>query len=196
MNNVQQFVFMGQKYQRDKDQKIENIKRAFTQLINSKGYEKVTIRQIAKEAGTSVGIIYHYYPKGKPSIAAAIYEENLHEPIIIYKYEPDLKKLSQRIKNHLETHRVNFELYKAFDQAIISDQDVFSSVKIDRKKFLTEYAVDNNIPKEKVNSWLTTYNIIDALIHRHLYIDAVCASDQELINLIVKIYPSIISVQK
>ena len=194
MNNVQQFVIMGQKYQRDKDQKIENIKRAFTELINSKGYDKVTIRQIAKKAGTSVGIIYHYYPKGKPSIAAAIYEENLHETIIVYKHEQDSKKLEQKIEKHLETHRENFELYKAFDQAIFSDQDVFSSVKIDRKQFLTQYAVDNNIPAEKVNTWLTAYNIIDALIHRHLYVDKVFATDRELIDFIVKIYPTILSI--
>ena len=50
---------------RDKDAKIGAITEATVLLIETKGYEKVTIRDIAESAGVSVGLIYKYFPGGK-----------------------------------------------------------------------------------------------------------------------------------
>ena len=50
---------------RNKDAKIETITEATVLLIETKGYEKVTIRDIAESAGVSVGLIYKYFPGGK-----------------------------------------------------------------------------------------------------------------------------------
>ena len=189
MNNVQQPIVMS--YQRNKEQKIEDIQTAFTELINTQGYEKTTIRQIAKKAENSVGIIYHYYPHGKPSIAAAIYEKNLRETIPPYNYETNSEKIDEALRSHLRNHRENKELYKAFDQAILADHDVFEAVKRNRRQILLEYAEENGHPVDLVDVWLKRYNVIDAVIHRHLYITPVCDSDKELIQLLHKIYESI-----
>jgi AcrR family transcriptional regulator len=187
---------MSKRFQRDKDRKIADIQSAFTELINTTGYDKVTVRQIAKKAGISVGIIYHYYPKGKPSVAAAIYEENFLDTIRPYALETDRKELEKKFRDHLKNHRENIELFRAFDQAILTDQDVFASVKTDRKRLLKEYATENNYPIEKVDAWLVAYNVIDAIIHRHLYIEKICKSDEELVQLISSIYSSILSIIK
>ena len=50
---------------RDKEAKIKAITEATVLLIETKGYEKVTIRDIAESAGVSVGLIYKYFPQGK-----------------------------------------------------------------------------------------------------------------------------------
>jgi AcrR family transcriptional regulator len=50
---------------RNKDAKIETITEATVLLIETKGYDKVTIRDIAECAGVSVGLIYKYFPGGK-----------------------------------------------------------------------------------------------------------------------------------
>jgi len=50
---------------RDKEAKIDSIIVATRSLIETIGYEKVTIRDIAKSAGVSIGLIYKYFPEGK-----------------------------------------------------------------------------------------------------------------------------------
>jgi hypothetical protein len=50
---------------RDKEAKIGSIIDATRKLIETMGYEKVTIRDIAEEADVSVGLIYKYFPGGK-----------------------------------------------------------------------------------------------------------------------------------
>src|SRR6187401_425041 len=45
-----------------------------TQLIAARGYEETTLRDIAKEAGVSVGLLYRYFPS-KQAIVLALYDE-------------------------------------------------------------------------------------------------------------------------
>src|SRR5262245_18567834 len=44
------------------------------QLIAERGYEATTLRDIAKEAGVSVGLLYRYFP-GKQAIVIALYDQ-------------------------------------------------------------------------------------------------------------------------
>jgi AcrR family transcriptional regulator len=43
-------------------------------MISDRGYEATTLREIAKEAGVSVGLLYRYFP-GKQAIIIALYDE-------------------------------------------------------------------------------------------------------------------------
>jgi AcrR family transcriptional regulator len=45
-----------------------------TQLIAARGYEATTLREIAKEAGVSVGLLYRYFPS-KQAVVIALYDE-------------------------------------------------------------------------------------------------------------------------
>jgi AcrR family transcriptional regulator len=189
MNNVQQLFVMS--YRRNKDQKIADIKKGFTEVINQQGYDKTTIRQIAEKAETSVGIIYRYFPEGKPSIAASIYEDNLRGTLLPYGFQEGYESVEEQLQSHLNTHRENVELYKAFDQAILANHDVFVSIKRDRKEIMREYATKKGFLEENVDQWLINYNVIDAVIHRHLYIDTICDSDDKLINILHSIYDAV-----
>ena len=44
------------------------------QLIGSRGYEQTRLRDIAKEAGVSVGLLYRYFPN-KQAVVVALYDE-------------------------------------------------------------------------------------------------------------------------
>jgi AcrR family transcriptional regulator len=43
-------------------------------MISERGYEATTLREIAKEAGVSVGLLYRYFPS-KQSVIIALYDE-------------------------------------------------------------------------------------------------------------------------
>src|SRR5919108_230275 len=45
-----------------------------TQLIAARGYEATTLRDIAKEADVSVGLLYRYFPS-KQAVIIALYDE-------------------------------------------------------------------------------------------------------------------------
>src|SRR5687767_15072759 len=47
---------------------------AAIRLIEQRGYEGTTLRNVAEEAGVSVGLLYRYYPS-KRAIVLALYEE-------------------------------------------------------------------------------------------------------------------------
>jgi AcrR family transcriptional regulator len=45
-----------------------------TSLIAARGYERTTLRDIAKQAGVSVGLLYRYFPS-KQAVLVALYDE-------------------------------------------------------------------------------------------------------------------------
>ncbi len=48
-------------------------------LIAERGYEATTLRDIAKDAGVSVGLLYRYFP-GKQAVIIALYEVLVGDP--------------------------------------------------------------------------------------------------------------------
>lgn len=184
---------MAKPVQRNKDRKREEIQRAFADSINQSGYDGVTVRQIARRAGVSVGLVYHYYPGGKPSIAAAIYQEGFRRTIIPYAFDSDPGKIEEMIRAHLDNHREHIRLYRAFDQALLTNQEVWGGVKADRRQLLEGFARESGYPLDGIDAWLTAYAVVDAIIHRHLTIDRVCDSDAELVRLIKTVYTAILA---
>jgi len=51
---------------RDKPAKIRKIVSTTKKLVSERGYSAVTTHHIAEEAGVSVGLVYKYFPGGKP----------------------------------------------------------------------------------------------------------------------------------
>lgn len=183
---------MGKPVQRDKEKKVEDIKQAFTQLITANGYEAVTIRQIARKVNVSVGLIYHYFPGGKSSIAASIYEESYQKTIIPYKLANDPEAIESVCRTHLDNHRKHIALYKAFDQALLANREAWSGLKSDRYNLFRQYAMESGIPSNRIDTWLLACSTVDALIHRHLTMEKLSDSEAEFIRLIRVVYTSIL----
>lgn len=177
---------MEKRFTRDSEQKIQSIYKAFTELINDKGYENLTARQIAERANISVGTIYHYFRKGKPAIAAALYEKNLLETLDIKNITGyQTHDLKNQIKRHLELHKQNKELYRAFDQAIYSHSDIFRGVKRKRDQVLSQQLGDSD--PRKLMDIMRVYLTVDAIIHKHLFVEPLFESDTELVKYLTKI---------
>jgi AcrR family transcriptional regulator len=61
----------------------EHVYRAALAVLRRRGYERATMREIARTAGVSLGAAYHYFPS-KDAIVMAYYDESqtLHEQAV------------------------------------------------------------------------------------------------------------------
>jgi AcrR family transcriptional regulator len=186
MNNVQQYRRVP-KYTRNSEAKKEQILTAFADLVRKKGYPKITIRDIAEEAETSVGIIYRYYPAGKPEITSKLYESYL---LSITPSEIDTDSpgsLEDEIRRHLKMHADNAALYRAFDVANLENHDIFAGSKRTRDTVLSERYQD----KEKMRRISLNYAVVDALVHRHVLLERITETNEELVELLVRLVKGI-----
>jgi len=195
MNNVQQIIAVAiRSFTRDRNEKIKVIYEIFNHLVKSEGYKEVTTRRIAEEAGISVGIIYHYFPEGKPAIAAGFYETafgSVMDPAKVLNGSP--KHLEQEISLHLENHRRNEAIFRAFDQALLENHDIFEGLKRSRTELIeariAALLIEDKLPKttikELVDKYLKIYGLVDAIVHRHLFQAPYAESDEELVHILV-----------
>lgn len=128
---------------RDKKAKIISIQDAMCMLIETKGYENVTIRDITEAAGVSIGLIYKYFPEGKSDILKEI----------SYRYMDKLLRIKQPetidfndfpgymkdvIKNMQQFYKDNSPLIKALTMATLSDSEIVDEIKkMDVKDYKT-----------------------------------------------------------
>jgi len=157
-----------------KEQKLNAIYTAFTDLVNDIGYEKLTTRLVAKHAEVSIGTVYYYFPDGKASIAAGLYEKNLSAQL-----ENMHLDLRTQISRSLALHKEHKELYRAFDQAIYARKDIFLGLLNRRDSGMKEEISGGDISLDVV---LLMNGTVDALIHRHLFIEPMFDSDEELVD--------------
>jgi AcrR family transcriptional regulator len=120
----------GRKYVRNKGQKVGNILASTKRLIEDEGYERVTIRDIAKESGVSVGLIYKYFPGGKPEIVREIGMRFVTELTAAGRPESvDFEDFSGFLKGfftaNLAYYRNNRRFLSALAIATITDQKIF-----------------------------------------------------------------------
>ena len=167
------------RYSRNIEQKKELIFKAFMELVNEVGYERLTTRNIAKRANISIGTVYHHFGEGKAAIAAGLYERNLSRQMDYLKTD-----IRTQITEHLKLHKEYKELYRAFDQAIYAREDIFRDIKRKRDDALS-------IELEGMEISLRTFTRInatlDAIVHRHLFIESMFDTDDELIEYLLAI---------
>jgi len=187
-------------YVRDKEGKIHLIFETFAKLVNKNGYDKLSTRHIAKEAGISVGTIYHYFPGGKHSIASGFIEHITYQIFNADMFkdveESSLHEMFENlVRRHLKVHRENFEIHRAIDQAILANRGVFkrhimaveSNIHevTNKLKHLDVYA---DIPENSLFKILLLFhNLLEAIVHRHLFFNPVFDTDEELTSYLVNI---------
>ena len=127
---------------RNKEVKIIFNQDATCMLIETKGYEKVTIRDIAEAAGVSIGLIYKYFPEGKFDILKEIgfrYTDKLlmtkQPESIDFNDFPDY--IRNVIKNMQQYAKDNIRLTKALIMAALLDGEIVDEVK--NMDFKNEY---------------------------------------------------------
>lgn len=203
MSNAHLLINMEQekKFVRNKEEKIKIIYSTFIALLKEKSYSDLSTNLIADIAPISLGTIYRYFPEGKAAIAKG-YFEHIKDKIIDEEFfrqasEKDLPELFQfLISKHLNIYRENLEAFLAYEQALLSNKELFKNHSISVQEFAKETVtklrkgIDSyqNIPKERLlKSFLLIYNIIEAITRRHLAIIPMFNSDEELIKFLTKL---------
>lgn len=124
----------GKSTKRDKKAKIVSIQDATCMLIELKGYENVTIRDIAEAAGVSIGLIYKYFPGGKYDILMEIsyqYTDELlrikqPETVDFYDFPSYIRDV---IKNMQQYYKDNSSLIKALIMTSLLDSEILEEIK-------------------------------------------------------------------
>jgi len=119
---------------RDKDAKIEAINEATRSLIETMGYEQVTIRDIARAADVSVGLIYKYYPGGKFEILEkGLGTQIMGKLLMIKQADIDLNDfpgyMRAVVKNYFQIMTDNRAIVKAMNAAILNGGQLADEIK-------------------------------------------------------------------
>lgn len=127
---------------RDKKAKIISIQDATCKLIETKGYEKVTIRDIAESAGVSIGLIYKYFPGGKFDILKEIGYRYTDELLMTKQPENidfnDFPGYMRNVIKNMQQHaKDNISLSKALIMTALLDGEIVDEVK--NMDFKNEY---------------------------------------------------------
>ena len=172
-----------------------------------KEYSRISIRDIRDKANVALGTIYHHFPEGKPAI--------LRNLIIFYANEVlniefDLQSgqilnqgfFEKFITNLVENTRRDRIYYLALTQAAISDPEFYKSLTNVTQEYyqkIVENLRENNpsfqtIPEDELlKVFLLISHTCNAYIHRHVFIEPIFDSDEELIRFLTKLINYFIS---
>jgi AcrR family transcriptional regulator len=119
---------------RNKKVKIITIQDATRMLIEKKGYEKVAIREIAENAGVSIGLIYKYFPGGKFDILKDLSYRYTDELLLLKQPENvDFNDFPSYMRNIIENmqqfYKDNSSLAKALVMAALIGGEIVDDVK-------------------------------------------------------------------
>lgn len=127
---------------RNKKAKVISIQNATCMLIETKGYENVTIRDIAEAGGVSIGLIYKYFPGGKFDILKEISYQYADELFMTKRPENidfnDFPGYMRNVIKNMQQHiKDNSSLSKALIMAALLDGEIVDEVK--NMDFKNEY---------------------------------------------------------
>jgi AcrR family transcriptional regulator len=203
---------MNEKNRREKKklQKRNLIYKTFIDLLQKEGYHKLSTNHISEEAKIGIGTIYRHFPEGKAAIAKG-YFENIKDQIINDEFFQHVKNknlpelFKSLIFKHLQVYRENFKAFLAYEQAMLSNKELFKNyeklvydfAEETVKKLKAEDSLFRNIPeKQFIKGFLFIYNLIEAIIRRHLVIFPMFQNDEELISFLVKTILSTININR
>lgn len=180
--------------------RTENKKKTITKivdivykLIQEKGYDNISIRDIKNQAKLSIGAIYHHFPRGKVDILNRIIIRNRDKIINIDLFndinESELEKSINKIMlNFIEFHRENIQFHLAFQQELLSNKEILHSFKLIIKEGLIKLTkkvkhlkLFKNIPERDLKEkFFLLYNVIESIILRHILIVPLFETDDIL----------------
>ena len=122
------------KKRRNKEETIKKVQEILFKQILEKGYNKVNINNVAKEAKISIGTLYHHFEKGKIDIILKYFADSKDMTLNM----EDLSKFNQAnvpevfkpfISTDIANQRKNRGYRIALRQAILSDKTVHDAFR-------------------------------------------------------------------
>ena len=187
------------KYERDKEAKIQRIIHSAKILVEEKSYSTVSIRDIAKKANVSIGLIYKYFPKGKFEILKELSSKHMNEEFMMNQPEKvdfaDFPSYIREInKNMLELHRKNTKLIKAFTVAALMEDEVLEDIKsintedyVGISEFFSKFNGVNISDEDSVNL-LTEWSLaVKSMIFYSTIFPTIFKDEESLLDMLVEI---------
>lgn len=181
---------------RNKENTIKKIYGAFFKLVLEEGFHKASTNKIAKEAGISIGTLYHHFPDGKKGIIRKYFENSVD---ITFDFE-EFKNFNMSnmtnifrgfVSNVLRNHRKNKAYNIAFRSAILSDIKLAKS----HKERVTEISTTLTMKlqessdffksidqKRLIRSFILIYNIVNAMVYHHIVFMDLFQKDEDFID--------------
>lgn len=177
-----------------------HIIRVALDLITSKGYNSVSMREIARTANISAGTLFYHFKKGKPEILKIIFKEVMEKLEVgdffsVNNFDNFTEALKTILYRNIDMHRKLREFSAAMEIEIMSNMDsylklsefiepitdiIIEPILSAAKKFKkSNFHIEG---KEKI-----ILQAVDAIIHRHIYYRNMFGSDEDLVNLLMKI---------
>jgi AcrR family transcriptional regulator len=178
------------------------------QMIEKKGYSKITTNHIAKNAEVSIGTLYYHFEKGKTDIIKEIvkrgYAEFLDDSKLESLTRSDLPEfLRSFLTQFLEKHRENKSLLIAIETELITNRRLFQDYQYIQSelkfvplisKLLKQLGYDHEEDPDKVSKFLLF--AIDSIIHRHLIYGEILINDEDLITNLINLITRFIQYNK
>jgi len=193
---------MSRPRRRDKDAKIAAILRTSNTLFKSQGYTSTSTNQIAAEAGVSIGLLYKYFPGGKPDIAKRLIE-GIRDEIMLNSLDAVTPLNAQvylrdALLRFIKGHRQISSNIAAFEIASLEDEktrrfagDLYTIGSDSVMDVLKLVGLEDD---EKQEQWgIIIFHVIDSVIHRHVLYDGLIASDEELADFLTRMLTGVFS---
>jgi len=167
------------------------------ELIENKGYVNVSVRNIAKEVGISVGTLYHHFPRGKMEIVLAMgekYSEILGMSEFLADPNADPRAW---LRKNLELNQKKKAFITAMEIEAMSRPDDVQALIIEniakrketQKSLIQAFKMMERFAGKKISieKAKTMQKVLKAIMRRHVVFGNHFGSDDEFIDLFLKI---------
>lgn len=179
----------------DHAERKDQIVEAAFHIIHNFGFEKTTLREIAKEAELSLGAVQHFFPKQKDIYMFAMdviyqrFEERMQKVVQVDQgvFENAVRMIKQIVQVNTEEERIENDIWVKFSIMATVNTEYqepkkgFREVNLNFAKdilkmlYKNEYIKNPIIIKDSANS-LTVFIhglVFESVIYAHLYNDQV-----------------------
>jgi AcrR family transcriptional regulator len=182
---------------RDREAKTKAILTTANTLFKQNGYANTTTNRIASEAGVSIGLLYKYFPGGKPDIVLRMIEDYREEVLVGALGDVTPQDVPRTIHGLLvefiRLHRRIAPGVAAFEMATLEDAEVRGigrktlTIGSDSMKDIL-IKVAGKVDDEETRKWANVmFHMIDSLVHRHVLNEGLVATDEELADILTSI---------
>lgn len=187
------------KYERDKEAKIQRIIQSTKILVEDKGYSQVSIRDIAKEADVSIGLIYKYFPRGKIDVLKELSSQYMNEDFMMNQpdkidFEDFPGYIREVIQNMVELHKKISKLIKAAATAALMEDEILEDIKTVK---VEDYAVipelfnkfrGVNISDKDAINVLTEWSLtVKSIIFYSIMFPTIFKDEESLMDMLVRL---------
>jgi AcrR family transcriptional regulator len=195
----------------------EKILEVAEEMFKQVGYADLNVNELAHEAGVSIGTLYYHFPEGKLSVLmeirmriAAEYEKIFSEKLgtgFLDKVGSFDEGLEVLLETLIGVHREERLVLAAMESEVLSNLVAYDQVA---KSIVVGELMESDArpvvgvletlmsryPEEDLNldnRGVRVCKVVDVLIHRFVYLESLFGSEQEFIEMMVKIVHALLT---